>query len=114
MTLRAGEAKKIKAIAGYSDETSVDATPIVRFVSAAPSVVMVTAGGTVHAVRPGKALVTGTFEGQLAEVSMVVRPRDVQTPGSKKQLKDALGEGTGTVSALSATALEVIIRGRGR
>ncbi len=85
LSLRVGESRQIKAAVVYSDGTSVNATPIVCFLSSASSIVTVTPGGRVRAMRPGAAIVTATVEGRPAEMSVVVQSGNIASGNEKKQ-----------------------------
>ena len=74
-TLNVGATTTVTATATYSDGTSAEVTP--TWSSNDESVATVSDSGTVTAVAPGSATITGTFNEQSGTVSFTVIPSDV-------------------------------------
>ena len=74
INLRVGETRQIEAVAVYSDGTSIKVPPVARFVSADPSVVDLEPFGLLRAKRPGKTVITATFDGHSAVAAVLVGP----------------------------------------
>lgn len=71
-TLAAGTKAQLTAVASYSDGSSQNITPLVSWSSSDSDVATVSTSGEVTAVSPGTAVITGSFGGQVSNLTVTV------------------------------------------